>query len=70
MACQGHPLPLVIQASRPVTAANTANAASAAAVGILDQLLRDAAVPARLALDDGGVRWDWDAGNHPTCVRR
>lgn len=33
-----------------------------AAVGVLDPLLRDAAVPARLASDDSAARWDWGAG--------
>ena len=35
---------------------------TAAAVAVLDPLLRDAAVPARLASDDGAARWDWGAG--------
>jgi predicted RNA-binding Zn ribbon-like protein len=35
---------------------------AAAAVGILDPLLRDAAIPARLTFDDGAARWEWDAG--------
>jgi predicted RNA-binding Zn ribbon-like protein len=35
---------------------------AAAAVGILDPLLRDAAIPARLTFDDGAPRWEWDAG--------
>jgi predicted RNA-binding Zn ribbon-like protein len=43
---------------RPVFGARSA----AAAVGILDPLLRDAAIPARLALDDGAARWAWDSG--------
>ncbi|HEX4659788.1 MAG TPA: ABATE domain-containing protein [Streptosporangiaceae bacterium] len=33
---------------------------AASAVGVLDPLLRDAAIPARLAVDDGRVRWEWD----------
>jgi predicted RNA-binding Zn ribbon-like protein len=43
---------------KPVFAAGSA----ASAAGILDPLLRDAAIPARLAIDDGTVRWQWDAG--------
>ena len=43
---------------RPVFAAESA----ASAVRTLDPLLRDAAVPARLTVDDGAARWDWDAG--------
>jgi predicted RNA-binding Zn ribbon-like protein len=43
---------------RPVFAAQSA----AAAVGILDPLLRVAAIPARLALHDGGAHWEWGAG--------
>lgn len=43
---------------KPVFATKSA----AAAVGILDPLLRDAAIPARLALNDGAARWQWDAG--------
>lgn len=43
---------------KPVFAAGSA----ASAVSILDPLLRDAAIPARLAADGGTVRWDWAAG--------
>jgi predicted RNA-binding Zn ribbon-like protein len=32
------------------------------AVRTLDPLLRDAAIPARLTVDEGTVRWEWDAG--------
>jgi predicted RNA-binding Zn ribbon-like protein len=45
---------------KPVFAAESA----ASAVSILDRLLRDPAIPVRLALDDGAVRWDWGAGLH------
>src|SRR5262249_16967941 len=40
---------------KPVFAAESA----AAAVAVLDPLLRDAAIPARLTAEDGAVRWDW-----------
>src|SRR5258708_37452318 len=43
---------------KPVFAAESA----AAAVAVLDPLLRDAAIPARLTAEDGAVRWDWGAG--------
>src|SRR5258708_1050690 len=49
---------------KPVFAAESA----AAAVAVLDPLLRDAAIPARLTAEDGAVRWDWGAGQrgmHP-----
>lgn len=42
---------------KPVFAAESA----AAAVAVLDPLLRDAAIPARLTAEDGAVRWDWGA---------
>lgn len=42
---------------KPVFAAKSA----ASAVGILDPLLRDAAISARLAIDDDAARWEWGA---------
>jgi predicted RNA-binding Zn ribbon-like protein len=42
---------------KPVFAAAT----TGAAVAILDPLLRDATIPARLAPADGSARWDWGA---------
>jgi predicted RNA-binding Zn ribbon-like protein len=42
----------------PVFSAQSASQA----VGILDPLLREAEIPARLALDDDTARWDWGAG--------
>jgi predicted RNA-binding Zn ribbon-like protein len=42
---------------KPIFAADTA----ADAVGILDPLLRDAVIRARLAAGDGTARWDWAA---------
>jgi predicted RNA-binding Zn ribbon-like protein len=45
-------------AIKPVFAAESA----ASAVAVLDPLLRDAAIPARLVVDDGAVRWDTGAG--------
>jgi predicted RNA-binding Zn ribbon-like protein len=44
---------------KPVFAAGSA----ASAVAVLDPLLRDAAIPARLAVDNGAARWDWGAGS-------
>lgn len=43
---------------KPVFTAGSA----AAAVRVLDPLLRDAAIPVLLAVDDDAVRWDWGAG--------
>ena len=43
---------------KPVFAAGSA----AAAVRVLDPLLRDAAVPVLLTVDGDAVRWDWGAG--------
>jgi predicted RNA-binding Zn ribbon-like protein len=38
---------------------------TSAAVRILDPMLLDATIPARLASDDGtAARWDWGAGEH------
>ncbi len=51
---------------KPVFAAGTV----AAAVGILDPLLRDAAIPARLAPGDGSARWDWGAGQQGMAALR
>lgn len=51
---------------KPVFAARTV----AAAVDVLDPMLRDAAVPARLALEDGTARWDWGAGEQGMAALR
>ncbi len=51
---------------RPVFAAR----ATETAAGILDQLLRAAAPPARLAAEDGAARWDWGAGQHGIAALR
>lgn len=51
---------------RPVFAAHTTEAA----VGVLDKLLREAVLPARLAVGDGTPRWDWGAGQHGLTMLR
>lgn len=51
---------------KPVFAARTAGAA----VDVLDPMLRDAVVPARLAADDGTARWDWGAGQQGMTALR
>jgi predicted RNA-binding Zn ribbon-like protein len=51
---------------KPVFAADTTEAAT----GLLDRLLRDAVVPARLAAGAGTARWDWGAGHHGITALR
>jgi len=51
---------------KPVFAASTTEAA----VGVLDRLLRDAAVPARLATSDNTARWDWASGQRGMAALR
>jgi predicted RNA-binding Zn ribbon-like protein len=51
---------------KPVFAAGTTEAA----VAVLDPLLREAVVPARLAADDDLARWDWGAGQHGLAALR
>lgn len=50
----------------PVFAAGTAEDAAE----ILDALLRDAAIPARLAASDHSARWDWGKGQHGITALR
>jgi len=51
---------------RPVFAAHTTEAAA----GVLDEMLRDAVLPARLAAGGGAARWDWGAGQHGIAALR
>ena len=51
---------------RPVFAAQTTEAAAA----IVDEMLRDAVLPARLAAGAGAARWDWGAGQHGIAALR
>ncbi len=51
---------------KPVFTAGT----TGAAVGVLDPMLRDAAVPARLAPGDGTAHWDWGAGQYGMTALR
>jgi predicted RNA-binding Zn ribbon-like protein len=51
---------------KPVFAASTVSAA----VRVLDPLLRDSAVPARVAADDDTARWDWGADQHGVTALR
>jgi predicted RNA-binding Zn ribbon-like protein len=50
----------------PIFAATTVEDAA----GILDPLLRDAAIPARLAASDHAARWDWGAGQQGMAALR
>lgn len=50
----------------PIFAATTVEQAA----GILDPLLRDAAIPARLTTSDHAARWDWGAGQQGMTALR
>jgi predicted RNA-binding Zn ribbon-like protein len=51
---------------RPVFAAQTTETAA----GVVDEMLRDAVLPARLAADAAAARWDWGAGQHGIAALR
>ena len=51
---------------RPIFAARTTEAAA----GAVDEMLRDAILPARLAANGGAARWDWGAGQHGIAALR